>query len=161
MNLRVLASASTLAAALLSSNGCGGASYVGDLPAEGGDAGKLPDGRAPFMGGTCPASKPSPASQCTTEGLSCAYGKHLTGCESDSATCSRGTWAVFSTPACPLTKDDGGTKSPDGGTDCEIHGGTCMYDDGTGFTDVCTGSGHTLSSYPCGVAANKMVCCLP
>ena len=165
MNLRVLASASFLAAALLCSNGCGGATYVGDLPADGGDAGTLPDGhvapKGDGKGEGCPATRPSPNSPCTTEGLGCPYGKNRTGCDSDSAECSHGQWAVFGTPGCAPTKNDGGTPSPDGGTECASHGGTCTYDDGTGLTDVCTGSGHTLSSYPCGPAANKMVCCLP
>jgi hypothetical protein len=172
MNLHLLAAASFLATALLCSNGCGGATYVGELPADGGnggnrgdggnggDAATLPDGQSTPTGEGCPLARPSADSPCTTEGLGCPYGQNHTGCDSDSAECSGGKWVVFATPACPPAGGDGGT-SPDGGTQCETHGGTCTFDDGTGLTDVCTGLGHKLSNYPCAVGANKIVCCLP
>jgi hypothetical protein len=147
--------------------GAGGSgSQAGSGGATGGSGGTgIPDGGTAGTGGqaghggagadagACPAALPQASQACSTEGLSCAYGK----CCPTHAICSGGSWQIAITdcavPGCPPTVPAQGASCTCVSTPVACHY-ACTADmkttDATCVNDVWSTVTTTCPAVPCG-----------
>lgn len=128
--------------------GCDQKTYGNDCERQASGVSKLSDGACAAMA-PCPAELSQIQSWPCTEGLTCEYGPDPRPECRASATCTKGTWAIYQARCVPLpTVTCPDTREAAAGQSCPTEGAYCVYGDLAcqctncstgGPVDICTG----------------------